>query len=262
VIFGQPLTGRTALVTGSSRGIGRAIALTLAKSGAHVIVVARNCSGVMQTVEEIGSFGGTGSGVTCDVSNASEVLSMTQKVNELARPLNILINNVGFGESHKLAGHPDELWHRMLATNLSSAYYVTKAFIADMLHSNWGRIVNVASTAGQTGSPYICAYSAAKHGLLGLTRSWALEFVTHGITVNAICPGYVDTDMTEATISNIALRTGIDRLKARGMLENMNPQKRLFHTQEIAEAALFLCLDTSKGITGQAINIDGGGTTK
>jgi NAD(P)-dependent dehydrogenase (short-subunit alcohol dehydrogenase family) len=170
----------------------------------------------------------------------------------------LLVNNAGMAASHKFVDHPDELWLQILATNLTSVYYVTKAFTPTMITQGSGRIVMIASVAAKAGGRYIAAYTASKHGVLGLTRALASELVTSGITVNAICPGYVDTPMTQASIANITSRTIMSAERARETLERTNPQGRLIAPEEVANVALFLALDASSGITGQAINVDGG----
>ena len=173
--------------------------------------------------------------------------------------IDILVNNAGNAGSHKFLNHSDELWHRMLAVNLTSVYYVTKAFAPKLVEQRYGRIINIASIASRVGGSYIAAYTAAKHGVLGLTRALAVELLPYNITVNAICPGYVDTPMTDGSVSNIASRTGMSEAQARETLEKTSPQRRLIEPEEVASIALFLTQDISKGITGQAINIDGGG---
>ena len=171
----------------------------------------------------------------------------------------ILVNNAGNAGSHKFLNHPDELWHRMLSVNLTSVYYVSKAFVPTLVNQRRGRIINIASIASRVGGQYIAAYTAAKHGVLGLTRALAVELLPYEITVNAICPGYVNTPMTDASISNIVARTGMAEAQAREVLEKTSPQRRLIEPEEVAGIAVFLAQESSKGITGQAINIDGGG---
>ncbi len=174
--------------------------------------------------------------------------------------LDILVNNAGNAGSHKFVNHPDELWQRMLAVNLTSVYMVSKAFVPTLIDQRWGRIINIASIASRVGGRYIAAYTAAKHGVLGLTRALAVEMLPYNITVNAICPGYVNTPMTDASVSNIAARTGMAQEQARATLEKTSPQQRLMEPEEVAAIAVFLAQESSRGITGQAINIDGGGT--
>jgi NAD(P)-dependent dehydrogenase (short-subunit alcohol dehydrogenase family) len=147
----------------------------------------------------------------------------------------------------------------MLSVNLTSVYYVSKAFVPALIDRHGGRIINIASIASRVGGSYIAAYTAAKHGVLGLTRALATELMLYNITVNAICPGYVNTPMTDASVSNISGRTGMPEAQAREALEKTSPQHRLIEPEEVAAIAVFLAQDISKGITGQAINIDGGG---
>jgi 3-hydroxybutyrate dehydrogenase len=254
-----PLAGKRAVVTGATKGIGRAIALRLAEAGADVVVSARSEADLEALQAEIAGRGRRALAIACDVTDA-------QQVNErLARGaldtwggVDILVNNAGNAGSAKFLGHPDELWQRMLAINLTSVYYVTKAFAPAMVAQGHGRIITIASIAGKVGGKYISAYTASKHGVIGLTRALAVELNQHGVTVNAICPGYVDTPMTDASVANMVARAGMSEQEARQALERMSPQRRLIEPDEVASVALFLALDASKGITGQAINVDGG----
>lgn len=254
-----PLSGKRALVTGAGRGIGRSIALALADAGADVAVAARTRSDLEPLVVEIEAMGRRSLFVTCDVTDPGQVASMAAATLEAWGGLDILVNNAGNGESSPFLSHPDELWHRMLLTNLTSVYYVTKAFAPAMVEQSWGRIINIASISARVGERYVAAYTAAKHGVLGLTRALAVELMPHNITVNAICPGFVDTAMTEASIGNIARRTGMSEQEARVALEKKSPQRRLIEPEEVAAMAVYLAGEMSRGITGQAINIDGGG---
>lgn len=253
------LVGKRAVVTGAGRGIGRSIALELARAGADVAVTARTASDIEQLVTEIQSLGRRSLAVTCDVTDPEQVQHMAKTLTAGLGGVDILVNNAGSAGSHKFVNHPDELWHRMLAVNLTSVYYVTKAFVPTFIEQKGGRIVNIASIAARVGGRYIAAYTAAKHGVLGLTRALAVELLPYNITVNAICPGYVDTPMTDASVSNIARLTGMPEEKARETLAKTSPQGRLIEPEEIAAVALFLAQESSKGITGQAINVDGGG---
>ncbi|MDQ6692834.1 MAG: SDR family oxidoreductase [Chloroflexota bacterium] len=252
------LSGKRALVTGGGRGIGRAIVLALSSAGADVAVTARSLLEIEAVAGVIRSAGGKALPVTCDVTDPLSVGELARRVEDAFGGLDILVNNAGSAQSHKFVDHPDELWHRMLDTNLTSVYYVTKAFAPMLVESGGGRIINIASTAARVGDRYVVAYTAAKHGVLGLTRALAAELVGQNVTVNAICPGYVDTPMTEATIDNITARTGKDAEEARWALEKMSLQKRLIEPEEVAALALFLAAESSRGINGQAINIDGG----
>jgi NAD(P)-dependent dehydrogenase (short-subunit alcohol dehydrogenase family) len=253
-----PLAGRRAVVTGASRGIGRSIALALAAAGADVAITARTLPDLEQLAAEIGDLGRHAVPLACDVTDPGQVQQMVARTLEGLGGIEILVNNAGAAGSHKFMNHPDDLWHQMLAVNLTSVYYVTKAFVPHMVEQRSGRIITIASIASKVGGRYIAAYTASKHGVLGLTRSLALELVQYGITVNAICPGYVDTAMTDATVTNIVQRTGADEVQAREALERLSPQNRLIQPEEVAALTLFLAQDASLGITGQAMNVDGG----
>ena len=190
--------------------------------------------------------------------------SKGQLLAELARVRNelgmitVLVNNAGAAASAKFPGHDDALWHQMIDVNLNSTYYVTKAVVPMMIDANWGRIINIASIAAKVGGKYIAAYTAAKHGVLGLTRALAVELVAHNITINAICPGYVDTPMTDRSVANIAARTKMSAGDVRAALEGTNPQNRLITPEEVAAVAVMLVGEEARAITGQAINVDGG----
>lgn len=254
------LKDRIALITGGGRGIGRAIALEFAREGATIAVAARTEEQVQQVAEEISNqFQGRSLSVTCDVSSSASVNEMFASITKsFGRGPDILVNNAGIAETAVLIKTDDELWQRHLAINLSGTFYCTRAALPAMIERGWGRVVNIASIAGKIGAPYISAYSASKHGVLGLTQSAALEVARNGITVNAICPGYVDTDMTSRGIQNITRRTGITDEEARSALEGMSAQNRLVTSEEVAALALLLVSEEGRGITGQAINIDGG----
>lgn len=256
---GLPLAGRRAVVTGAGRGIGRSVALALANAGADVAVTARTTADLESLVGEIQAMGRHSLMTPCDVTDPEQVQQMAQTLLAGLGGIDILVNNAGNAGSHKFLNHPDELWHRMLAINLTSVYYVSKAFVPTFIQQKHGRIVTIASIASRVGGSYIAAYTAAKHGVLGLTRALAVELLPHNITVNAVCPGYVDTPMTDTSVANIVARTGMPESQAREALTKSSPQHRLIEPQEVASAVVYLSLDTSKGITGQAINIDGGG---
>ena len=254
------LENRIALITGGGRGIGRAIALAFAREGAQVAVAARSLDQVEQVAQEIAAqFSTKAVAVVCDVSDTEVVGDMFARVTEqLGRGPDILVNNAGVAASAPLIKTDNEFWHRHLAINLSGTFYCTRAALPQMIERGWGRVINIASIAGKIGAPYIAAYSASKHGVLGLTRSAALEVASKGITVNAICPGYVDTEMTTNAVDNITKKTGLEAESAMASIKKMSPQNRLIEPDEVAALALLLASEDGRGINGQAINVDGG----
>lgn len=247
-----------ALVTGAGKGIGEAIAIALARQGIRVAVASRTSSDVERVADSIRQNGGEAMAIVCDVTQPDSIAIAIEQVKQDLGQIAILVNNAGASASHKFVEHDDALWRRMIDVNLNSVYYATKAVAPMMVEANWGRIINVASTASKVGGKYIAAYTAAKHGVLGLTRALAIELVAHNITVNAICPGYVDTPMTDRSITNIAARTKMSEEDARAILENSSPQHRLITPEEVAAVAVMLASEDARGITGQAINVDGG----
>ena len=256
-ISGQTVS-RTALITGAGRGIGRAVALALASGGCRVAVSARTADEIDAVAEEVRAAGGTALAVPCDVTDSESIAALIEAVAAQLGPPLIIVNNAGASGSHKFEGHPDELWHRMLAVNLTGTYLVTKAAAPAMLAAGWGRVVNIGSVASLTGAPYIAAYTAAKHGVLGLTRALAAEWAPRGITVNLVAPGYVDTPMTDASVANIMHRTGRDEASARSAITDMSPQRRLVQPEEVALVVRMLVEDGAGSITGAVIAVDGG----
>lgn len=255
------LANRTAFVTGGGRGIGRAIAFSFAREGARVFVVARTVAEIERVASELRAECGeqSASHGVCDVADPRSVAHAFDEAREFfGRGADILVNNAGIAESAKLTETTDEFWQRHLAVNLSGTFYCMRAALPSMVERGWGRVVNVASIAGKTGAPYIAAYSASKHGVLGLTRSAALEVAAKGVTVNAVCPGYVDTLMTARAVEHIKAKTGRKREESLEAIKRMSPQNRLVTSEEVAAVALLLASEEGRGITGQAINVDGG----
>ena len=245
------------VVTGAGRGIGREIALHFGAAGATVVVSSRTLPELEAVAGEIETAGGVAHPITCDVTDPEQVAHLAAEVDERLGGADVLVNNAGAAGSHKFLNHPDELWHKMLSVNLTSVYYVTKAFAGEMVERGWGRIINVASVASKVGGKYIAAYTASKHGVLGLTRALAVELAPD-VTVNAICPSYVDTPMTDASIANIVEKTGMSPEEAQKVLVEDTVQKRLIRPEEVAALAFYLAQEEGQGITGQAINVDGG----
>lgn len=254
------LADRTALITGGGRGIGRAVALAFAREGARVFVVARTTGEVERVAEEIRAESGDRSAAhaACDVADPQSVKEAFAAARDFFGGIDVLVNNAGVADSSKFTETSDEFWRRHLDINLTGAFYCMREALPSMLERGWGRIVNVASVAGKTGAPYVAAYTASKHGVVGLTRSVALEVAAKGVTVNAVCPGYVDTDMTTRAVENIRAKTGRSAADALEAIKRMSPQQRLVTPAEVAALALLLASDDGRGITGQAINVDGG----
>ena len=254
------LKDKIVLITGGGRGIGRAVAFAFAREGASVAVVARTGTEVERVAAEIKDECGVETMyATCDVSDAEDVARAFASVAAtFGRGADILVNNAGIAESAPILKTSDEFWQRHLAINLNGTFYCTRGALPAMIERGWGRIINIASIAGKTGAPYIAAYAASKHGVLGLTRSVALEVALKGVTVNAICPGYVDTDMTTRALQRIEAMTGHTVADALETIKRTSPQNRLVTPEEVAALALLLASEDGRGINGQAINVDGG----
>ena len=251
-----PLAGRHALVTGGGRGIGAAIAAVLAAEGARVTLLGRRAETLQQA---LATLPGAGHGVVAaDVADPQQVGEAFARARERAGPIAILVNNAGQAESAPFARTSVELWQQMLAVNLTGTFVCCQAALADLLASGHGRIVNVASTAGLRGYAYVAAYAAAKHGVIGLTRSLALELARKSVTVNAVCPGYTETDILRESIANVVAKTGRTEAQARAEFAASNPQGRIVQPLEVADAVRWLCGDTAAAITGQAISVSGG----
>ena len=254
------LQNKLAFITGGGRGIGREIARVFAREGAKVAVAARTETQVAQVAEEIRKdFGVDALGVECDVSDVEDVHNAFDVANEYFGTMpDILVNNAGIAESAPFHKTSDELWHRIIEINLTGTFYCTREVLPAMLEKKWGRVINIASIAGKAGAPYIAAYVASKHGVVGMTRSLAVEVAARGITVNAICPGYVETDMAQYAIDNIVNKTKVTAEEAKKYLESQSPQQRMVTVEEIAALALLLASEEGRGINAQSINIDGG----
>lgn len=242
------------MVTGGGSGIGAIVAKRLAESGARVWVAGRREDRLKEVAGSICAAGGDAKAIRCDVSKAEDVAALAHEIG-LA---DIVVNNAGVAKSVPIAKMDDAHWNEAIAVNLTGTFLMTRAFIAGMSDRGWGRIVNVASVAGKIGFKYTAAYSAAKHGVLGLTRSVALEVANKGVTVNAVCPGWVETEMSDVAVANISAKTKMTREQALQTLADQSPQRRLMTSEEVASLVVFLCSDDAASITAQAINVDGG----
>ncbi len=251
------LQGQHALVTGGGRGIGAAISSALVKSGVKVTITGRSRESLEEHTSSLHEFGEAQFQV-CDVTDPSSISNAFQNAANALGPITILINNAGQAQSQPFLKTSLELWQNMLEVNLTGTFLCTQAALPGMLEMGRGRIINVSSTAGLTGYPYVSAYSAAKHGVIGLTRSLALELAKKNITVNAVCPGYTDTEIVREAVENIMAKTGRTELEARAELTKHNPQARMIQPNEVADTVLWLCQPSSSSITGQAIAIAGG----
>ena len=245
------LAGKHAVVTGASRGIGLAIARSLLAQGARVTLMARDAAGLDAAARELGG------GVAWQTVDVTDPASVAQAF-ALAGAVDILVNNAGQAASSPFMRTDAATWQRMLDVNLTGAYHCIQAALPGMLDAGWGRIVNVASTAGLTGYRYVAAYCAAKHGLVGLTRALALELAAKGVIVNAVCPGYTETDIVQEAVANIVRKTGRTEDEARAELASNNPQARLVQPDEVAHAVTMLCMPAAGAMNGQAIAVAGG----
>lgn len=246
-------------MTGGGRGIGAATARALAAEGARVVVASRTEAEVESVAGDIAGAGGEAWGVPCDVTDADSVAALAEAAGERMGTVDILVNSAGIAHSAPLARQTLEEWERIFAVNVTGVFLVTRAFLPAMMERGRGRVVNVASVAGLAGARYIAAYAASKHAVVGFTRSVAAEAAPRGVTVNALCPGYVDTDMTDASVARIMERAGLSETAALEAILATSPQGRLIELDEVARAVTWLCEESARGVNGQAIVIDGGG---
>jgi NAD(P)-dependent dehydrogenase (short-subunit alcohol dehydrogenase family) len=257
----KDLTGRAALVTGGGRGIGAAAARALAREGASVAVAARHMDQVVEVAGALREEGHEAYAFRCDVTRQYDVRDVALAAREAMGHVDILVNNAGTATSNPLKRITLNEWNHVLAVNATGTFLCTQALVPGMLERGWGRVVNVASVAGVAGARYIAAYAASKHAVVGFTRSVAAEVAGRGVTVNAVCPGYVDTPLTDESIARIVARTGVDREEAARLLLQQAGQTRLIRPAEVADRIAALCLDGSENINGEAIVLDGRGET-
>jgi NAD(P)-dependent dehydrogenase (short-subunit alcohol dehydrogenase family) len=250
----QPsLAGKRALVTGGGRGIGAAIARELAAAGARVVMCGRTQADLDALAREL-----SGEAIACDLVDRAATDAMLGKLGTV----DILVNNAGAAESAPLETTTDAMWDRIVELDATSPFRVTRALVPAMVKAGWGRVINIASNAGVSGYAYTAAYCAAKHAMVGWTRALAIDLARTGVTINALCPGWVETALAREAVTRIADKTGRSEADAKKTLENMSPQRRMIQPAEVAHAALMLCADAARGIHGQTIVIDGGAILK
>ncbi len=251
------LSHHHALITGGGSGIGLEIAKTFLEKGARVTISGRNPERLEKAIETLGA----GTLVQGDVSIAADIARVAEAARAASGPVTCLVNNAGIAESRAFAKADEEHWDRTIAINLTGAYRMTRALLEDLLAAEDGRIINIASTAGLRGFAFIAAYTASKHGLVGLTKSLAMEFAQTRLTVNAICPGFTDTAMAEDAIVNIMNLTGRERVDVEKRMLANNPQGRLIDPREIAAAACWLAGRDASSVNGITVAVAGGEIT-
>jgi len=248
-----PLAGRHALITGGGTGIGAATAERLAAAGAKLSLLGRRLEPLQSVAAKYG-----GAAIPCDVTDSARIASAFDEARAANGPIELLIVNAGIAESAPFHKMTRESWDRIIATNLTAAFDCSRNAIGDLLKSDNGRLVFVASVASIRGVPYASHYAASKHGLLGLTRSLAAEYAKTNLTVNAVCPGYVDSPMTDQSVARVSEITGRSEGDARAAITNMNVNGRLVDPQAIANVIAMFCMPLSRDINGAAVTIDGG----
>src|SRR4030095_7123470 len=249
---------RIVLITGGSGGLGVALARAFSREGYRVVIAARDEAKLHAKAAEIASNGGQILSLPCDVTDREQVNSLEETIAKRWGTVQILINNAGVARAVKFTDMPDGLWDETLKVNLTGAYNCCKVFLPAMLNAGWGRIINIASTTAKVGYSHVTAYTASKHGLLGFTRSFALESAAHGVSVNAICPGYIDDERTRENAALMARKTGKSAQEILQLFAASAPQNRLISPAEVASLALLIASEKLAGMTGQAINVDGG----
>ena len=247
------LAGKLALVTGGGRGIGASIARALATIGARVVVCGRSKTDLDAIAREI-----DGVAIACDLTDRAATDAMVKSLGDVA----VLVNNAGIAESAALDRTTDEIWDKIIEVDVTAPFRLIRAIVPGMVKAGWGRVINVASNAGLTGYGYSAAYCAAKHAMVGMTRALAIDLARTNVTINALCPGWVETAMAEEAVTRIANKTGRSIEEARTSLASMSPQRRMITPDEVAHAALMLCSHEARGIHGQTIVIDGGAVLK
>jgi 3-hydroxybutyrate dehydrogenase len=252
------LTPRVVLVTGGARGIGRALARAFAREACRVVVASRNQDKLQTVAEKIVRAGGQALALRCDITEKTQVEALERQIRKQWGTVQVLVNNAGIAVAAGFLEMDDRLWEETLRVNMTGAYNCCKVFLPGMIECQWGRIINIASTTAKVAYSHVSAYTSSKHGIVGLTRSLALETAHLGVTVNAICPGYVDTERTRENAQQMADKTGKNVEDVLRLFAHRSPQNRLIAPEEVAALALMLASENAGGITGQAINVDGG----
>lgn len=252
----ESIEGRVALVTGGGRGIGRAVALALARAGAHVAVAARTVQEIEAVAGEIAALGRRTFFLPLDVADRAQLAGVPAALARGLGPPEILVNNAGIHFSGAVQRTDDAAWDAVMAVDLTAPFLLSRACLPAMYERRWGRIINMSSVAGRIGLKYGAAYSAAKHGLIGLTRTLAVEGAKYGVTANAICPSWTETQMMDEAVESFAQTTGRSPDEARRLLVSSAPLGRAATPDEVADAAVYLA--ASGIVTGQAIHVDGG----
>lgn len=248
------------LITGGSGGLGRALAQAFARQGHRVVLTARSEDKLKAAAELLGSGSAEVLALPCDITERKQVEGLAEIIRGRWGNVHILVNNAGVAKAAAFLDMADSLWDEIIKTNLTGTYYCCKVFLPAMIEARWGRIINIGSTTSKVAYPHVAAYVTSKHGLLGLTRTLALETARLGVTVNAICPGYLDDDLTHANAQRMAKKTGKSVEDTLAMFAGSSPQKRLIAPEEVAELALLIASEKLSGMTGQAISLDGGAT--
>ncbi|MBL4838611.1 MAG: SDR family oxidoreductase [Kordiimonadaceae bacterium] len=248
------LAGKHALVTGGGTGVGAAIALALVAEGAVVTISGRRQAPLDETAAQSDAI----TAIVADVTDETSVTALYSQARAVHGPVDIVVANAGAAESAPFGKIDQGHWQRMLDVNLTGVFLTLQAALPDMLQKGWGRMISVASTAGLKGYPYVAAYCAAKHGVVGLTKALAMETAQKGITVNALCPGFIDTPLLDKSVQTIMDKTGRTADEARTALAASNPQGRLIQPREVADTAVWLCSKGAGSVTGQSISISGG----